>query len=528
MKKIIAVLLASVLLFALAAPVSAAHVSADEAIAALETLGLVKGGDNGFEPERGMTRAEAIVMLLRLIGKVSEAGAYGQCPYTDGGWAASYIGYAAAHGLTYGVSETQFGSDMPVGVRDYLTMVLRALGYSDADGDFSWAQSIAFADSIGLTHGEYTVATEFLREDMALVSYTALTLKLKDSEQTLARKLYQDGVLSAAALKATRLAGVAADNTETYTAAEIHERGASAVVLMEMYDSREAMTRKEPGGRGSGFFVTADGVLVMTYHELDGYSYARATTPDGHTYDVTGVLHYDVARDIAVVRVSRTDTLGRTVRFFPYIDLGDSDAVTAGETVYTLSNPLGHVDNITAGIISNCMRTVDDPAYPCIQMTAPISQGSSGGVLLNASGLAVGVLYGAFASGQSMNLAIPINCIRSVSLTGSGTPLTQVFETEKSKKDHAVIKAERDRVTLHVGEQQKIMISNDYPGQANMMYEITDPAVVSCDWGVFTTKQSVPLTLTGEAVGETEVKVSFVSGAGNENSAAVIRVVVVE
>ena len=344
MKKILTFILALALLLTLAAPAGAAHVSAAEAIGALETLGLVKGSGNGFEPERTMTRAEAIVMLLRLLGKIDEAGRYGACPFNDGGWAASYIGYAAANGLTYGISETQFGSDMPVGVRDYLTMVLRALGYSDAAGDFAWAQSIAFADSIGLTHGEYTAATQFLREDMALVSYTALTLKLKDSEQTLAQRLYRDGVISAAALKATRLAAVAAENTATYTAAEIHARGASAVVLMEMYDSREAMDKNEPGGNGSGFFVTADGVIVMTYHELDGYSFARATTLDGHVYDVTSVLHYDVARDIAVVRVSRTDTFGRTVRFFPYIDIGDSDAVAAGDPVYTLSNPLGHID----------------------------------------------------------------------------------------------------------------------------------------------------------------------------------------
>ena len=341
-------------------------------------------------------------------------------------------------------------------------------------------------------------------------------------------QLYLDGAVSASALKSTRLAGIVRTNEKRYTAAEIHELGASAIVRMDMYADADALRKGVSGSFGSGFFVTGDGVIAMSYHELDGYSFARATTLDGHVYDVTGVLYYDVPRDVALVRVSRTDTNGAAVRFFPYLDLGDSDALRAGDTVYTLSNALGKIDNISSGIVSNCSRTVDDPDYPCLQVTAPFSHGSSGGALLNEQGEAVGVLYGAFSEGQSMNLVVPINCLRGVSLTGSGTPLQRVCETEDAKKAKSTITAERTRVTMHVGEEQKVLISHNCPGQPNLKFDLDDSTSVSCRWGDFVTKQSVPLYIVADAPGETEITVSFVSGSGNENAAAVIRVTVLD
>ena len=528
MKKILSIIVLLAMLFALAAPVSAAHVSETEAISALETLGLVKGTGSGFEPDRSPTRAEALLMLLRLLGKESEATGGWYCPFKDGGWAKSYIGYAASHGLVYGVSATRFGSDLSVSARDYLTMVLRALGYSDAAGDFTWAQSIAFAERIGLTHGEYKADSEFLREDMALVSYTALTLKMKDSERTLCEQLYVDGVFSAEALKQTRFAGVVTSALPTYTAAEIHELGASAVVYVEVYKSEEAFADDKSDAHGSGFFLTNDGVALLSYHELDGCLYARATTLDGRRYDVTGVLWYDPLRDAAVVRLSRTDIEGTPVRFFPYLDLGDSDAIGAGDTVYTLSNALGMIDNVTPGVLSNRSRVVDDPAYPCLQITAPIASGSSGGPLLNEHGEVIGIIYGAFVQGENMNLAVPVNCLPELDLSADGTPLTEVCETENKKKENAVITAEKTDITLHVGEEQTVLISNDYPGQANVAFDISGDGNISCVWEAFVTKQSVPLRIIGDDTGKSDVTITFYDTDANEDASAVIHVTVLE
>ena len=523
MRRFLAFILSAVLtLSVLWLPASAAHVSGAEAIAALETLELVRGTGNGFEPERAPNRSEALVMLLRLLGRETEALAEtADCPFADGGWAAAYITYAYRNGLVQGVGGDRFGSDEPVSVRDYLTMVLRTLGYSDSgeDADFSWERSIAFADSIGLTHGEYKASDRFLREDMALVSYTALTLELKGRDETLIRHLYLDGVVSGAALKKTRLAYAASSaEKQALDAAEVHELAASAVVFVEVFNTEDDLRKDKPAAHGSGFFVTADGVAVLCCHELDGRRFARVTTLDGKIYPVVAVLDYDPFWDTAVVQVDRTDTEGNTVRFFPYLEIGDSDGLYVGEKIFTVSNPLGYVDCISDGLIANRSRIVDDPDYPVLQVTAPIAQGSSGGPLLNAYGEAVGILYGMFLNGENMNLAIPSDQINTDAFCGEGISLEEMYETEDAKKKAAVLTASQTTLELEYEEEAEILITADYPGTPSIKYEIVSgKKAVSCAWGSFETKQSVPLYITGTANGEADVEVRFSGVEGNES-----------
>ncbi len=525
MKRTISLLLVLLLLAALPCSAAAARVSGSEAAETLVALGLMRGTGKGLELDRGATRAEAVAMLLRLLGKESDANAETEaCPFDDGGWAAPLLTYAWKNGLVVGQSDTHFGSAESVGCRDYVTMLLRALGYSDEEGDFSWQECIAFADAIGLCHGEYTADTEFLREDLALLSYSALTLCRKDTEQTLAERLYLDGVVSGSALRATRLAYVRPAEKPVYDAAEIHELAASAILFVEAYADEEALEKDQPDVHGSGFFITGDGIALMCYHELDGFAYARATTLDGHRYDVTGVLGYDPFWDYAVVRVSRTDLEGETVRFFPYLDVGDSDDVCAGEAIYTMSNALGLIDNITNGVLSNRARNVDDPDYLSLQLTAPISPGSSGGALLNRHGELIGILYGAFASGQSMNLAVPVNAVASVGLTGEGIPLTQVKQIEDEKKAAATLSVSETELELEYGQEAEVMVTHTAPSSVSIRYQIDGKDVVKCTWGSFVNKHSVPLTIEAIGNGEATVTITFAEDNMSEETSAVIHV----
>ena len=527
MKRILSLILAVALLCALALPAAAAHVSAQEAAENLAALGLLRGTGNGFELDRTATRAEAAVMLLRLLGREAEAlRETDACPFDDGGWAEKELSYAWKNGYVKGQTATHFGSSETVGCRDYITMLLRALGYSDAQGDFSWAQSIAFADRVGLTHGEYTADGEFLREDLALLSYTALTLPMKDGGRKLIEQLYLDGAVSGAALRATRLSFAADANRQTYDAMEIHERCASAVMLVDTYATAEDRAKDKAKTHGSAFFIMGDGVAVMCYHELDGVQYITVTTLDGHRYDVTDVLFYDPLWDIAVVRVSRTDLDGGTVRAFPYLDLGDSDAVCAGERVYTLSNALGLIDNITDGILSNRSRDVNDPDYPVLQFSAPISHGSSGGALLNRFGEVVGVLYGAFSKGASMNLAVPINVIAGVPLTGTGMTVAAVKETEDAKKAAATLSVSQPELDMTYDEETEIVVTHTAPTVATIRYEIDVHGVVECTWGEFNTKHTVPLTVKAVGNGEATVTITFVDEGYGTDSTAEIHIVV--
>ena len=127
----------------------------------LYDLGLFKGTDKGFELDRQLTRAEAAVMLVRLLGAEPEAIArnYGH-PFTDvPSWADPYVGYLYQNGLTNGISKTEFGSGRPTTLDDYLTFMLRTLGYKDGE-DFEWSQAESFAAKIGAADKNLTASCD--------------------------------------------------------------------------------------------------------------------------------------------------------------------------------------------------------------------------------------------------------------------------------------------------------------------------------------------------------------------------------
>ncbi len=117
---------------------------------------LLRGTGNGLELESGATRAQAITLLCRILGKEEEAlaGSW-QHPFTDApDWADAYIGWAWENGVTRGVSDTLFGSDEPIEANTFLTMVLRAMGYQDNRSwygiRFDWDSPYALADRLAL------------------------------------------------------------------------------------------------------------------------------------------------------------------------------------------------------------------------------------------------------------------------------------------------------------------------------------------------------------------------------------------
>ncbi len=209
MKKIIAFLLALAISFSLIATVSAAEpetyvdddysFSLSQDIATdLKDLNLFKGvSDTDFDLDRAPTRVEALVMLVRLLGKENAAlqGKFSH-PFTDvPAWADKYVGYAYSNGITKGISANKFGTDNATCAM-YFTFVLRALGYSDGSGkDFSWDNPYQLAMNTQI----YTVnvdVTNFMRSDVVTISYAALSASLKGSSQTLADKLIADGVFT--------------------------------------------------------------------------------------------------------------------------------------------------------------------------------------------------------------------------------------------------------------------------------------------------------------------------------------------
>ena len=194
-----AIILIIVLIFAALPGMSYATGSANyEKAVDLKILGLLSGSASGFDLGRAPNRVEGAVMLVRLLGKESQALQAGYThPFKDvPAWGDCYVGYMYQNNLTAGVGDGNFGSDEPLSALQYVVFVIRALGYDDKKNDFKYPEALDKAVKIGLLTADAASSLKsknsFLRDDMVGISYNALNVKLKASGRTLLDKLVLD------------------------------------------------------------------------------------------------------------------------------------------------------------------------------------------------------------------------------------------------------------------------------------------------------------------------------------------------
>ena len=168
----------------------------------LHEMGLFQGTQNGYDLDRTPTRAEAAVMLVRLLGKEDEAKALTYtAPFTDlKGWEKPYVQYLYSNGLANGTNRTTFNPTGKCTAQMYATFLLRALGYSDT-ADFSYANAIETAREQGIYDTGIINVQNFLRDDAAAASYTVLSVSPKNSEGTLLDQLVSENAITEADAK---------------------------------------------------------------------------------------------------------------------------------------------------------------------------------------------------------------------------------------------------------------------------------------------------------------------------------------
>ena len=168
----------------------------------LHEMGLFQGTQNGYDLDRTPTRAEAAVMLVRLLGKEAEAKALTYtAPFTDlKGWEKPYVQYLYSNGLANGTNRTTFHPTGKCTAQMYATFLLRALGYSDT-ADFSYANAIETAREQGIYDTGIINTQNFLRDDAAAASYTVLSVSPKNSEGTLLDQLVSENAITEANAK---------------------------------------------------------------------------------------------------------------------------------------------------------------------------------------------------------------------------------------------------------------------------------------------------------------------------------------
>lgn len=208
-------------------------------------------------------------------------------------------------------------------------------------------------------------------------------------------------------------------------------------------------TEKKEIGGGSGFFVSASGLLVTNRHVVsDKDAEYTVFTNDGKKYDAK-VLARDSVLDIAVLQVSGTG--------FTYLEFANSDQIQIGQSVIAIGNALAEFRNtVSVGVVSGLARSItasdgrgsSEILDHVIQTDAAINPGNSGGPLLNLSGNVIGVNVAVAQGSENIGFALPANVVKavvdSVSQTGKivrpflGVRYTQITQAVKEKNKLSV------------------------------------------------------------------------------------------
>jgi serine protease Do len=168
---------------------------------------------------------------------------------------------------------------------------------------------------------------------------------------------------------------------------------------------REAPMR----GHGSGFIVTADGMIMTNAHVVRGASEVIVKLTDRREFRAK-VLGSDAKTDIAILKIE--------ARNLPVVPLAKVDNLRVGEWVLAIGSPYGFDSTVTAGVVSAKGRSLpDDSNVAFIQTDVAINPGNSGGPLFNSRGEVVGVnsqIFSQTGGYQGLSFAIPIDVANNV------------------------------------------------------------------------------------------------------------------
>jgi len=225
-------------------------------------------------------------------------------------------------------------------------------------------------------------------------------------------------------------------------------------IAKELFESTVLISTEDgnsqPLAFGSGFIIK-DGFIVTNYHVIQGaYSGYVKLVNKKPKYEILGVVYVNENSDLAVLSVP--DIKGKSVKI-------QDQLPEVGELIYAIGNPRGLKGTFSQGIVSG-IRTLDESSNSkLIQITAPISPGSSGGPVVNERGLVVGVAVATFKGGQNLNFCIPSSFLPLITGNEISKPLTKV-----PKKEIGLFRS------LESGSQQDAVIGADFrwDGTPNM------------------------------------------------------------
>lgn len=196
---------------------------------------------------------------------------------------------------------------------------------------------------------------------------------------------------------------VVAPESKELSAKDIVQRYKPAIVRVENNLGTQL-------GVGTGFILSEQGKIATNLHVIAGGGTLRVKLSDGTILPVVRILAFDEKRDLAIIKVDGKVAL-------PTLPLGDSDNVAPGDSVVAIGNPQRLDFTVSDGLISSIREFEGDRI---LQISAPISQGSSGGPLFNSFGQVIGVATRISPEGQNLNFGVPSNYLKPLMLSTDG------------------------------------------------------------------------------------------------------------
>jgi len=177
------------------------------------------------------------------------------------------------------------------------------------------------------------------------------------------------------------------------TPRQIAARAHAALLMIRALDANG-----DTLGLGTGFLVSADGKFVTNYHVIQEAARLSVKLLDGAEYRDVSLVAADPASDLALMQIPGASGL-------PAMRMGSDTQMEVGDRVFVMGNPLGMGGTFTDGMVSG-KRPLEGVAM--LQISAPISPGSSGGPVMNERGEVIGVATMMVMGGQNLNMAVPV------------------------------------------------------------------------------------------------------------------------
>ena len=167
---------------------------------------------------------------------------------------------------------------------------------------------------------------------------------------------------------------------------------------------------------GSGIIIRSDGVILTAYHVVKDATQVQIRLKNGEIYDKVDLLDFDERRDVAALKISATDLPAANI---------SSDETKIGAKIYVISNPQSSNWTVADGLLSSLRLADEIPnaghGFRVLQFSAPVSAGSSGGLLTDENGQAIGLIVASSTSGQNLNFAIPLASVKGLADTSKKT-----------------------------------------------------------------------------------------------------------